>query len=83
MKRHPARVLEPDDVRRLLRYAHSTRHPERNAVMIELNFKAGLRACEMAGLTWPMVLKTNGGIAEQLSVARRLRSPVGVNYDGR
>lgn len=72
MRRQPARVLESDDVRRLLSHAQFTRYPERNAVIITLSFKAGLRACEIAGLTWPMALKTSGGISQQLSVSKHI-----------
>ena len=59
MTRQPARVLEESDLRDLLIHTHSMRHPHRNYVLILLSYKAGLRACEMAGLTWPMVLLTS------------------------
>lgn len=72
MDRLPARVLEPGDVRRLLVHAQGQRHHLRNTVIIMLSFKAGLRACEIAGLTWPMVLKSNGRISEQLRVSRHI-----------
>ena len=72
MDRLPARVLEPWDVRRLLVHAQGQRHHLRNKVIIMLSFKAGLRACEIAGLTWPMVLKSNGRISEQLRVSRHI-----------
>lgn len=72
MKRQPARVLEPRDVRRLLSYAIGQRHHYRNTVIILLSFKAGLRACEIAGLTWPMVLKTNGRTADHIRVSKHI-----------
>ena len=72
MDRLPARVLEPGDVRRLLVHAQGQRHHLRNTVIILLSFKAGLRACEIAGLTWPMLLKSNGRISEQLRVSRHI-----------
>lgn len=72
MERLPARVLEPGDVRRLLAFTPGQRHHLRNNVIIMLSFKAGLRACEIAGLTWPMVLKSNGRIAEQIRVSRHI-----------
>ncbi|MBQ1498842.1 MAG: site-specific integrase [Sphingomonas sp.] len=68
----PARVLEAADVRRLLRHVQSTRNPERNRVIVLLSFKAGLRACEVSGITWPMVLKANGRLSDQLTVAGRI-----------
>ncbi len=66
---HPARVLEHADVRRLVRHVRSHRHASRDHVVVLLSFKAGLRACEIAGLTWPMVLTPSGRIAQQLLVA--------------
>ena len=72
MDRLPARVLEPGDVRRLLAYTQGQRHHLRNRVIIMLSFKAGLRACEIGGLTWPMVLKTDGRVAQQIRVSRHI-----------
>jgi integrase len=64
-----ARVLEPADVRRLLRDVRQTANSERNTVIILLSFKAGLRACEIAGLSWPMVLAANGRVTDSLDIA--------------
>ncbi|QGP79592.1 tyrosine-type recombinase/integrase [Sphingobium sp. CAP-1] len=72
MSRQPAKVLEPDDVRLALAHVRSQRYPERNRTIILLSFKAGLRACEIAGLSWPMVLATDGGIATHINVARTI-----------
>lgn len=68
MIRAPARVLEAGDVRRLLDHVSLLRHPTRNKVIVLASFKAGLRACEISRLTWPMVLTTEGKIAEVLTV---------------
>lgn len=70
MKRPPARVIEPSDVGRLVSLAESQRHPHRNKAIVLLSFKAGLRACEIAGLTWQMVLRSNCEIADHLSISR-------------
>lgn len=72
MERQPARVLEPVDVCRLLTHVAGQRQPFRNGVIVMLSFKAGLRACEIAGLTWPMVLQTNGRIGDQMHVSRHI-----------
>ena len=72
MRRQPARVLEPADVRRLLELTITQRHPSRNKSMILLSFKAGLRACELAGLTWQMVLQSDGKVADQLIVSGQI-----------
>lgn len=72
MKRQPARVLEPADVRRLMTRATRRRHHLRDKTIILLSFKAGLRACEIAGLTWPMALRTDGRIADHLSISKHI-----------
>jgi integrase/recombinase XerD len=69
MHRHPAKVLEPEDVRLMLEYVKGHRHPERNQAMILLSSKAGLRACEIAGLTWPMVLDSSDEVGAAITVA--------------
>lgn len=65
----PARVLAAADVRLLLRHVRCNRHACRDEAMILLSFKAGLRACEIAGLDWSMVLKPQGGVDRQIYVA--------------
>lgn len=69
MNRQPARVLEDGDVRRLLRHVLTQRHPSRNRVIILLSFKAGLRACEISGLTWSMVLTPGLKLAPTIRIA--------------
>ncbi len=72
MERQPARVLEAGDVRRLLKHTTTQRHHYRNAVIIMLSFKAGLRACEISGLRWPMILKSNGRIGDQIRISKHI-----------
>lgn len=72
MERQPARVLEPADVRRLLLHTSGHRHQLRNTVITLLSFKAGLRACEIAGLTWQMTLRTDGLIADHLRISKHI-----------
>lgn len=40
--------------------------------MVLLSFKAGLRACEIAGLTWPMVLTCTAKLGPTVNVARHI-----------
>lgn len=65
----PARVLSPADLRHLLRHAHHTKNNARSETIVLLSFKAGLRACEIAGLDWHMVSTPDGKIAHSIDVA--------------
>jgi integrase len=57
-----AKILSSSDVDDLLLFASCTRHPLRNRVIVLLSAKAGLRAGEIANLTWDMVLGPAGQI---------------------
>ena len=65
-------MLEPADVSLLQEHVGSLRHGTRNRVIVEASFKAGLRACEIAGLTWPMALTSNGKIGDTLTVSNSI-----------
>jgi integrase len=58
-----AKILSIEDVGDLLAFASCTRHPLRNAVMVLLSAKAGLRAGEIANLTWDMVVDGSSHIS--------------------
>ena len=68
MKGQPAKVLAPGDVRRLLSAASKGRYPIRNRVIVLLSVKAGLRACEISRITWPMVLNAKGRVGDILEL---------------
>lgn len=68
----PANVLAPGDVRRALARARRGRHGVRNELIVLLSFKAGLRACEIAGLDWSMVLSPDGKVGASLTIAGRI-----------
>ena len=57
-----AKILADSDVQDLLVYASSSRYPHRNTVIVLLSTKAGLRAGEIAKLTWDMVLDPRGQV---------------------
>ena len=57
-----AKILSLGDVNDLLVFASCTRHCLRNRVIVLLAAKAGLRASEIANLTWDMVLDPTGDI---------------------
>jgi integrase len=63
-----AKVLFDDHIHDLLSYASATRYPVRNRVIVLLSVKAGLRAGEIANLTWPMVLDPSGNIGATLEL---------------
>jgi integrase/recombinase XerD len=58
-----AKILTPAETRRLLSYARRTATPQRDQVMVLLSLRAGLRACEIAGLDWSMVTDPRGRIS--------------------
>lgn len=72
MHRQPAKVLVAQDVRLLLAHISAQTYSERNRVMVLLSFKAGLRACEISGLEWPMVLSSAGRVGSQMTIARTI-----------
>jgi integrase len=63
-----AKVLSKDNLQDLLVYASATRNPIRNRVIVLLSAKAGLRAGEIANLTWDMVVDPNGAIGTVLEL---------------
>lgn len=64
-------MLKPAELKRLLDRVSHTRHPQRDRVTILLNFKAGLRAKEIAGLTWSMITDPCGEIADTIALPNR------------
>jgi integrase len=67
-----AKILSDDNVRDLLAFAAFTRHPLRNRVIILLSVKAGLRAGEIANLTWDMVTDPTGVIGSVIALEDRI-----------
>ncbi len=67
-----AKVLSTEHVEDLLVFAGQTRHPLRNEVLVLLSVKAGLRAGEIANLTWQMVIDPTGEIGSSLELHDRV-----------
>ncbi len=63
-----AKILSIGDVNDLLVFASCTRHHLRNRVIVLLAAKAGLRAGEIANLTWDMVLDPTGAISSVIEL---------------
>ena len=58
-----AKIISSDDLNDLLIFVDCSRNPLRNRVIVLLSAKAGLRAGEIAKLTWDMVADGNGRIS--------------------
>src|SRR5580765_224186 len=71
MQGKQAKIVSPTQERALLGYLATTRYPARDRVMFLLSMKAGLRAKEIAALTWAMVTDAEGQIAEALQLQNR------------
>jgi integrase/recombinase XerD len=74
-----AKVLSSAEVHRLLLFVRSTRNPLRNRVIVLLSAKAGLRAGEIAALTWDMVVNPQG----QVGTVIELHDSAAKNRGGR
>jgi integrase len=74
-----AKTLSSEDLCDLLAYASATRNPLRNRVIVLLSAKAGLRAAEIANLTWDMLTDGSGRIGKLIE----LRDAVAKKASGR
>lgn len=63
-----AKVLTKQQADLVLLFLTSTRNPVRDRLIFLLSFKAGLRAKEIAGLTWAMVLDPDGKVGDQIAL---------------
>ena len=63
-----AKVLTEEHVEALLFFAANSRYPERNRLIALLSIKAGLRAAEIAKLTWEMVLDPSGQVGDAIEL---------------
>ena len=79
MSGRQAKVLSDQQIEDLLVYTSTTRNPERNRVIVLLSVKAGLRAGEIAKLTWDMVLDPTGEVGTLIE----LRDHAAKNNSGR
>ena len=67
-----AKTLSAAQIKTVITYLGSTRNPERDVVMFLMSVKAGLRAKEIAGATWLMVLDGDGEIGPVLALEDRV-----------
>jgi integrase len=78
MQGKQAKIVSPIQERAILGYLATTRYPARDRVMFLLSMKAGLRAKEMASLTWAMVTDAQGQVAEVLHMPNRASKGKGI-----
>ena len=71
MRGKQAKILSDDNLEDLLLFAETSRHPLRNKVIVLLSAKAGLRAGEIARLTWAMITDPTGDIGTVLELPDR------------
>ncbi|UPK11622.1 site-specific integrase [Bradyrhizobium sp. 155] len=64
-----AKTLSKGQVEATLAYLATTRYPERNRLIFLLSTKAGLRAKEIARLTWRMVCDSAGQVADAIHLS--------------
>src|SRR5947207_10290681 len=74
-----AKILSNTEVKLLLLYARRTRNPLRNCLIVMLSAKAGLRAAEIAALSWDMVCDAQGEVGTVIE----LRDSVAKKRSGR
>lgn len=67
-----AKAFSRQDVRRLLAVAQGGRYPLRDQVIVLLAVRAGLRACEIARLTWEMVEDPNRRVSALIEVRSQI-----------
>src|SRR3954471_4935589 len=63
-----AKILSDQHIEDLLFFAANTRQPARNCALVLLSMKAGLRAAEIAKLTWDMVVGPTGQISTTIEL---------------
>jgi integrase len=77
MSGRQAKVLSDQQIEDLLAYTSTTRNPERNRVIVLLSIKAGLRAGEIAKLTWDMVLDPTGEVGTLIELRNHAAKKMG------
>jgi integrase len=71
MQGKQAKIVSLAQEKAILGSVASTRYPARDRVLFLLSMRAGLRAKEIASLTWAMVTDAQGQIAEALQLQNR------------
>ncbi|WP_338691738.1 tyrosine-type recombinase/integrase [Bradyrhizobium sp. 26S5] len=67
-----AKILSADHIDDLLFFVAQSRHPLRNRLIVLFSVRAGLRAAEIAQLTWQMVLNASGDVGPALELEDKI-----------
>src|ERR1700759_4165450 len=67
-----AKTLSTDHIDDLLFFAEHSRRPLRNRLIVLFSVRAGLRAAEIAQLTWEMVLDPSGEVGQILELQDKI-----------
>jgi len=63
-----AKVLSPAQIRTTLQFLETSRNPERDKVIFLMSVKAGMRAKEIASVTWEMVTDSEGEVSDAIQL---------------
>lgn len=66
-----AKILTPKQQELALSYLEQTRYPLRNKIIFMLSYKAGLRAKEIANLSWLMVCDSEGQLSSEINLINK------------
>jgi integrase/recombinase XerD len=66
-----AKILSPRQETAILRYLDTTRYPDRDRTIFLLSIKSGMRAREIAALTWAMVTDGDGQVGDTIALENR------------
>lgn len=66
-----AKILTNKQQELTLGYLERTRYPLRNKIIFMLSYKAGLRAKEIANLTWLMVCDSEGQLSHEINLINK------------
>ena len=66
-----AKIITDKQVRAVLAEVDARRYPLRDRVMFLMSMKAGMRAVEIASITWAMVIDAEGNIGDVIALQNR------------
>ena len=67
-----AKILTEGQLSAALKATRKTRYPARDRAMLLLSAKAGLRAAEIAGLTWAMLIDADGRLTDHIALSNHI-----------